>query len=254
MNRAFNQQVDCKYGIKPYYEAADSGSWIASFDGDNFTLRSANGARQFGGTFQNSGNAIERENFATAALYRTYLGTTGGEIYFTKTISEQIIAAGHNNFGGNNARADTVECGEGTETAWIARPAQTPITATDSAIAFGNGSIEMNCALRQGDGPFNEPRQMRAITTQDGALSMLVGGRDYLFQIPNFNAADRTVTMPISSGKLSPGGIRVYQSTEASGDKVEINLRYDNLVRHIRETKANGQLVNCVPNPLEPRY
>ena len=253
MAAPFSQQIDCKYGIKPYYVTATSGVWTVAFDGDNLSLQSGNGQQQFGGSFANSGNPTEREDYSASALQRTYLGATGGELYFARSLTGAVIAAGHNNFGGSNPRADTVECGNDAE--WVATPNEpSPFTGTTGSLSLAGGTVDMHCAVRASDAAFNAPVQTRVITGAGGSLEMLVGGRSNLFEVTNFNGTDRVVSNVVDSATLAPGGIRVYTSQGTDGSTIEVNLRHDNLVRHVRETRADGQLSNCVPYPLDPRF
>ena len=266
MNQPFNQQIDCKYGVKPYFEPADSGPWTVSFDGAVLRLQSQNGSRIFGGEFDSGVAAIERENYSGAAMQRTvvYEPAIGhsGTIYFTKSLTGEILAAGHNAFTGYHVtNVPGVECGGNTATEWLARPEKSLFRGSqdEDRPGFSDGVMAMNCQRSRG----NEAGAIELIGAQvrvseQGSIHMLGNDGTTLFSVADFNGPDRTVEKRADSPLLANGGVRYYASTDSQNNSIGLNLRWDNLLTSLSSiTEASGGLasvtVNCKPAPLEWR-
>lgn len=265
MRQPFNQQVDCKYGAKPYYEPEDSGPWTVSFDGSSLKLQSLNGTRNYGGSFDTGYAEVERENYTGAALLQTVALVPGlnqlGTIYFTKSLMGEILSTGTNRFFGSRPVQITVECGGNTDAEWLARPDSTPFASeyTDERPSFSDGTVAMNCAKSVGPDRSNlEITGAQAIISASGEILMRGEDGNTLFSVDNFNGPDRTVAALADTPLTDVGGIRLYRSSDTDNNAIFLNLRWDNLVRSIAAgprlspIEENDVYISCVPAPLKP--
>ncbi len=257
MTLPVNQTMTCRYGIKPYYDTTLSGDWTIAFDGDALSLTSFAGGTftPFGGKFSST-ILFSRENYSTAALIRGALGGSGTEgwIYFVKDISGKLLSAGHNGFGGNNPRFDSVECGGNTATQWTPTPASTPFA---SALAWVAGTLPMNCARKTGEGPFGDLFDANLVLAAPDAIEMRSADQTSLFALPSFGT-NRDAGI-VASGKVVKGGTvshsRPLGDPAAAGAFfVSLGLSASKHPTQVSRHGADGSYVGCWPRPVDGRF
>ena len=253
MSTPFGQTLNCYYGSKPFYEPGSTGAWQVSYDGDRLALQSLTGNLSFGGRFSTSSNPVARQNYPSAAYQQTYLGVTGGSIWFTKDLSGRVISSGHNAFGGNNARADVVECGAEFANKWTPRPASTPFHGSigQSLNWHTSGSIQMNCSTGNG-GSFGTPIQATVRLANNGSLAVVQNSNNAtLVSLSGAERSERNEFFPFVT--RHGGGRALWYSIASNGERVSVNTDLDFFLLAIGQVFPNGNEAKCVPIPLDPR-
>lgn len=255
MLAAFSQTVSCSHGVKPYRDATTSGPWSVSFDGDELSLVHATN-RRYGGRFSTSGNPIIRENYPGAALLETYLGASGGSIWFVKALDGRITSTGHNVIGGGGTCGPVLECGDSERTDWVDTPTTTPLIisqGTATTLRWTTGSISMSCR----DSSI-APNSFSAtlITRQDGSASVVRNESNTL--LAEFDIRDPGAKEDSALGRFACGLSWSLSDITASPPawSVSIDTGFDarefKLLSYIDNRAGVNRTMNCVAAGLEP--